>query len=64
MRETNTIASIRKTSRIWAIGAVHGDAARLGAIHGELEPRLRQDDVLVYLGDYLGHGDGGHRDCR
>jgi serine/threonine protein phosphatase 1 len=56
MRETNTIASIRGTSRIWAIGAVHGDAGRLAAIHGELEPRLRQGDVLVYLGNYLGRG--------
>ena len=57
MRETQTIAGIRETSRIWAVGAVHGDAGRLGAIHGELEPRLRQGDVLVYLGNYLGHGE-------
>ncbi|MDH5558448.1 MAG: hypothetical protein OEZ03_13950 [Alphaproteobacteria bacterium] len=56
MRETNTIASIRESSRIWAIGAVHGDRARLHAIHRELEPRLRQGDRLVYLGNYLGHG--------
>ncbi len=58
MRETNTIASIRETSRIWAIGSVHGDAGRLAAIHGELESRLHQGDVLVYLGNYLGRGEG------
>ena len=56
MRETNTIASIRETSRIWAVGAIHGDAARLAAIHEELESRLQHGDVLVYLGNYLGHG--------
>ena len=56
MRETQTIASIRETARIWAIGAVHGDATRLAAIHRELESRLRQGDVLIYLGNYLGHG--------
>jgi serine/threonine protein phosphatase 1 len=58
MRESNTIASIRESSRIWAIGAVHGDAERLAAIHDELESRLRQGDVLVYLGNYLGRGEG------
>lgn len=58
MHIANTIANIRETSRIWAIGAVHGDAARLSEIHGEMEPRLRQGDVLVYLGNYLGHGEG------
>jgi serine/threonine protein phosphatase 1 len=57
MRDTNTIASIRETSRIWAVGAVHGDVARLRAIHDELEPLLRLGDVLVYLGNYLGYGE-------
>lgn len=56
MREPNTIASIRETSRVWAVGAVHGDAARLRAIHKELEHKIAQGDVLVYLGNYLGHG--------
>ena len=57
MREPNTIAGIRDTSRVWAIGAVHGDAARLRAVHRELETRLARGDVLVYLGNYLGHGE-------
>lgn len=56
MREPNTIASIRETPRIWAIGSIHGDVDRLRAVHGELEGRLLQGDVLVYLGNYLGHG--------
>jgi serine/threonine protein phosphatase 1 len=57
MRDTNTIASVRETSRIWAVGAVHGDVDRLRAIHGEIEPSLKLGDVLVYLGNYLGHGE-------
>lgn len=57
MRDINTIASIRETSRIWAIGAVHGEVERLRAIHREIEPSLGLGDVLVYLGNYLGHGE-------
>lgn len=57
MRESNTIASIREVSRIWAVGSVHGDAERLSALHSELESRLRQNDALVYLGNYLGYGE-------
>jgi serine/threonine protein phosphatase 1 len=56
MREPNTIASIRGASRVWAVGAVHGDAARLWALHRELETRIAPGDVLVYLGNYLGYG--------
>jgi serine/threonine protein phosphatase 1 len=56
MRDTRSIASIRGNSRIWAVGAVHGDAARLTALHEALEPRLEAGDTLVYLGNYLGHG--------
>lgn len=56
MREPNTIASIRGGSRVWAVGAIHGDVARLRAIHRELEARVGPGDVLVYLGNYLGYG--------
>jgi hypothetical protein len=35
---------------------VHGEAARLAALHGELARRFRPSDRLVYLGNYLGHG--------
>lgn len=57
MRESNTIASMREASRIWAVGAIHGDVRRLAAIHGELESRLQPGDALVYLGNYLGYGE-------
>ncbi len=56
MRDTKSIASIRGNSRIWAVGAVHGDAGRLEALHRALEPRLEAGDTLIYLGNYLGYG--------
>jgi serine/threonine protein phosphatase 1 len=42
--------------RIWAVGAIHGEAERLAALHRALAPRLVPGDRLVYLGNYLGHG--------
>jgi serine/threonine protein phosphatase 1 len=56
MRDKRSIASIRGNSRIWAVGAVHGDVGRLQALHLALEPRLEAGDTLVYLGNYLGRG--------
>ncbi len=56
MRATSTIAQIRGNERIWAVGAVHGEAGRLTALHQALELRLEAGDTLVYLGNYLGHG--------
>ena len=49
-------AVVRNARRIWAIGAVHGEAARLGALHDELAGRIRQGDCIVYLGDLIGYG--------
>lgn len=56
MRDLKSIAEIRGASRIWAVGAIHGEAARLTALHDRLEPRIGRRDALVYLGNYLGHG--------
>jgi len=42
--------------RVWAVGAVHGDAARLIRLHDALKSRFRVGDRLVYLGNYLGRG--------
>lgn len=49
-------AVIRNARRIWAIGAVHGEAARLGALHDVLAGRIQDGDCVVYLGDLLGYG--------
>lgn len=49
-------ARLRRAARIWAVPAIHGDAARLQAVHGALETRFAPGDRLVYLGNYFGHG--------
>lgn len=56
MSDTATVATIRGAKRIWAVGAIHGERDLLANLHEQLDPRLLQGDVLVYLGDYLGHG--------
>ncbi len=48
--------AIRSGHRIWAIGAIHGEAERLRALHEALEERFHPGDRIVYLGNYLGFG--------
>ena len=43
-------------ARIWTIGAIHGEAEKLNALHDAITPRLAFGDRLVYLGNYLGYG--------
>ncbi|MGH7088433.1 MAG: hypothetical protein ACREFQ_05990 [Stellaceae bacterium] len=42
--------------RVWVVASVHGDAARLMALHRVLAHRLAPGDRLVYLGDVIGYG--------
>ena len=51
-------ATIRGGSRIWAVGAVHGEAEKLRRLHAALTERFRPGDRIVYLGNYLGWGAG------
>jgi serine/threonine protein phosphatase 1 len=48
--------ALRLARRVWAVASIHGDAARLGALHRALLHRFIAGDRLVYLGNYLGHG--------
>jgi hypothetical protein len=41
---------------VWAIGAVRGEAARLARLHDLLGERFAVGDRVVYLGDFIGHG--------
>lgn len=50
------IATLRAVRRVWAIGAVHGDAARLRTLHRAVSERFEPGDRLVYLGNILGRG--------
>jgi len=40
----------------WAVGAVHGEAERLSALHAKLVTHIGPGDNLVYLGNFLGRG--------
>ena len=51
-------ASLRRGARTWAVGAVHGAAAHLAALHAAIRPKLEPDDRLVYLGNLMGYGPG------
>ena len=48
--------TVERARRVWAVGAVHGEFARLQALHARLERGFRAGDRLVYLGNYLGRG--------
>ena len=50
-------AEFKAARRIWAVGAIHGEARRLRDLHDLLAPRFRAPgDRIVYLGNYLGRG--------
>jgi hypothetical protein len=42
--------------RVWAVGAIHGEAERLARLHDLIGERFRDGDRLVYLGNYVGYG--------
>ena len=50
-------AQLRDARRIWAVGAIHGEARRLARVHDLIGERFYRGDRLVYLGNYLGHGE-------
>lgn len=54
--DSQRFADLLHPRRIWAIGAIHGDIVRLGAIHQEIGHRFEPGDRLVYLGNMLGRG--------
>jgi serine/threonine protein phosphatase 1 len=56
MSDRDKFAVLRKSKRVWAVAAIHGEAEKLASLHRALEPRIVAGDRLVYLGNYLGHG--------
>ena len=50
------IARLHRVRRIWAVSAVHGEAAALARLHDRIAQRFADGDRIVYLGNYLGHG--------
>ncbi len=56
MPERSSIATLKASRRVWAVGAVHGEAGRLARVHDALWDRLAAGDRIVYLGNHLGRG--------
>ena len=56
MIDRQKFAVLRAVRRVWAVGAIHGDAARLERLHAALWPRLELCDRIVYLGNMIGRG--------
>jgi hypothetical protein len=53
-------AQLRDARRVWAVGAIHGESRRLARVHDLIGERFYRGDRLVYLGNYLGHGEDVH----
>ena len=51
------LARLSGARRVWAVAAVHGQAARLARLHDAVSGRFRDGDRVVYLGNYLGYGE-------
>jgi serine/threonine protein phosphatase 1 len=54
--KSEVFAVLERPARVWALAAVHGDAARLRAVHDALVTRIAAGDRVVYLGNFLGYG--------
>jgi serine/threonine protein phosphatase 1 len=54
--DSDIFGRLRRSRRIWAVAAIHGERARLETLHNRLATRIEKGDRLVYLGGYLGHG--------
>lgn len=49
-------AHLGTPGRVWAVSAIHGELNRLEKLHDHLFERIRPGDRIIYLGNYLGHG--------
>ena len=50
-------AVLRRTRRVWAVAAIHGESGRLRSLHRVLGEAFEDGDRIVYLGNYLGGAD-------
>lgn len=55
--ESDKFARLGWPRQLWAVGAVHGEAARLCALHDAIGARFQPGDRLVYLGNMIGRSD-------
>jgi len=55
-RNRERFAKLHRARRVWAVAAIHGEAARVAVLHDRMGQAWRPGDRLVYLGNYLGRG--------
>ncbi len=55
-RKQQKFQTLRAARRVWAVSSIHGEAARITALHRQLALRLVPGDRLVYLGNMIGRG--------
>ena len=55
-RNRERFAKLHRARRVWAVAAIHGEAARIASLHDRMGQAWRPGDRLVYLGNYLGRG--------
>lgn len=48
-------SSLGSPAAIWTIASIHGDLARLSALHEALAERVQPGDRVVYFGNYTGY---------
>ncbi len=56
MTENAPFATLRVSRLSWAVGAVHGEARKLRALHVALSRKINPGDYLIYTGNVLGRG--------
>jgi hypothetical protein len=49
-------AELPGARRVWAVGAINGEARRLTHLHDIISERFQDQDRVVYLGNYVGYG--------
>jgi serine/threonine protein phosphatase 1 len=56
-RPAQLFARLRAAHRVWAVAAIHAEAQRLVRLHDLISERFHEGDQVVYLGNYIGHGE-------
>ena len=56
MADRQKFVKLRAAHRLWAVAAIHGEAACLERLHRALWSRLESGDRIIYLGNMIGRG--------
>lgn len=49
-------AALKGARRVWTVPSIHGEVDKLRGLHDALIKQVRPGDRVVYLGNYIGHG--------